>query len=124
MAKVRVWLSKDHPRLRGEKLLSIPMAISFMGSPPLTRGKDSQVPFLLHLCRITPAYAGKSSRDRALKRAHEDHPRLRGEKHFFFIFALPPVGSPPLTRGKVQRLLLLRLQARITPAYAGKSSTR
>ena len=72
-----------------------------------------------------------------------DHPRLRGEKSFKSESVLPVLGSPPLTRGKViypfchvngkgspplTRGKVWRGQkygatGRITPAYAGKSSS-
>ena len=49
----------DHPRLRGEKkLVPVEGAVN-TGSPPLTRGKVIDVDELLTLVRITPAYAGK-----------------------------------------------------------------
>ena len=74
--------------------------------------------------RITPAYAGKSSRDRALKRAHEDHPRLRGEKYDSSLKGPSNPGSPPLTRGKGVVKRFLGGGKRITPAYAGKRAKR
>ena len=51
--------------------------------------------------RITPAYAGKSSRLPFIPTSFQDHPRLCGEKHF------EPVSYC--------------CGIRITPAYAGKS---
>ena len=52
--------------------------------------------------------------------AVRDHPRLRGEKVSYSVYATLPMGSPPLTRGKVIRFILYGIQIRITPAYAGK----
>ena len=50
----------DHPRVRGEKFLSIFAELSILGSPPRARGK-----VLVHMIYgshsgITPACAGKS----------------------------------------------------------------
>ena len=70
--------------------------------------------------RITPAYAGKSSRKHGRLRNSGDHPRLRGEKPALSAkFGLYP-GSPPLTRGKGKNLEACEKRSRITPAYAGK----
>ena len=71
---------RDHPRLRGEKTLESKNNIDFMGSPPLTRGKALYGGSVSSKSRITPAYAGKSLGFFIAYRAHEDHPRLRGEK--------------------------------------------
>ena len=53
-------LVKDHPRLRGEKLPQNLRDPCFLGSPPLTRGKDKSIQRCVTKARITPAYAGKS----------------------------------------------------------------
>ena len=50
-----------------------------------------------------------------------DHPRLRGEKLGHDLAQLAPHGSPPLARGKAVTPFERRVQARITPACAGKS---
>ena len=52
--------NKDHPRLRGEKLLLYRSLGTPTGSPPLTRGKGFQQLLEEGGNRITPAYAGKS----------------------------------------------------------------
>ena len=52
----------DHPRLRGEKSSSVSSVGWKLGSPPLTRGKAWDGDYGLRNPRITPAYAGKSSR--------------------------------------------------------------
>ena len=92
---------RDHPRLRGEKVSDASALIMPKGSPPLTRGKvfyclDSAV-----IVGITPAYAGKSTRQTTINPIVEDHPRLRGEKYDSWEFEKDSEGSPPLTRGKV-----------------------
>ena len=73
--------------------------------------------------RITPAYAGK--RDNRYKHNHDpqDHPRLCGEKAVFILRHHDFLGSPPPMRGKVGIVFHLLPEPRITPAYAGKSSS-
>ena len=57
---IYVWfLSWDHPRLRGEKVDFVSNLIDFVGSPPLTRGKEQFTQQLKQFFGITPAYAGK-----------------------------------------------------------------
>ena len=68
------------------------------------RGKDYTNCIRYFCIGITPAYAGKSSHCTDTRLAHEDHPRLCGEKQ-------------SKRSGTTSR-------HRITPAYAGKSRTR
>ena len=91
------------------------------GSPPLTRGKGRSPLFSAASARITPAYAGKRWLDALPQELSEDHPRLRGEKHFTGLKIDIIPGSPPLTRGKVTQRRRINGKLRITPAYAGKS---
>ena len=70
---------------------------------------------------ITPACAGKMRRDRAHRCGRRDPPRLCGEKMFCRAASAAPIGSPPLTRGKVWRWRSSAPRPGITPAYAGKS---
>ena len=112
---------QDHPRLCGEKFL-IPSTIALkMGSPPPMRGKATLYIDQLATFRITPAYAGKSSRYGLFCAENKDHPRLCGEKRHFALLWLPVVGSPPPMRGKAKTGDCDRIEGRITPAYAGKS---
>ena len=71
---------------------------------------------------ITPAYAGKSTKQEKHRDKARDHPRVCGEKHKGGLPAAQKLGSPPRMRGKVVRLPLPAVGGRITPAYAGKSS--
>ena len=52
---------RDHPRLCGEKPVTVLIDFVLVGSPPPMRGKATPQPFQLISSRITPAYAGKSS---------------------------------------------------------------
>ena len=73
--------------------------------------------------RITPAYAGKRQLQSGLQKNTEDHPRLCGEKKNDDELIVSVKGSPPPMRGKVCAKILFRSAVRITPAYAGKSSS-
>ena len=70
----------DHPRLCGEKVSGGVTSVSPIGSPPPMRGKEQLVDLSGFEDRITPAYAGKSSRYRLISISSRDHPRLCGEK--------------------------------------------
>ena len=111
---------KDHPRTRGEKILNLSKDFQSRGSPPHTRGKVCPQSGSGHIVRITPAHAGKSSAIAFSNQGWEDHPRTRGEKTKTDMTGLSGVGSPPHTRGKVEKLSLPPEWRRITPAHAGK----
>ena len=92
-----------------------------LGSPPPMRGKALDKPFSKLRCRITPAYAGKSSAMSRIRSLYWDHPRLCGEKSTTDKLPRHCRGSPPPMRGKVWTRFELGKMAGITPAYAGKS---
>ena len=50
---------RDHPRLRGEKMLPM-IVLAVSGSSPLARGKAGRLSRRLYNLRIIPACAGKS----------------------------------------------------------------
>ena len=56
---VGIW---DHPRLCGEKCSNENRRKNMIGSPPPMRGKASKYKQFVKNKRITPAYAGKSSK--------------------------------------------------------------
>ena len=87
------------------------------------RGKAAKHSDPPHHKRITPAYAGKSYCPGSVRDELRDHPRLCGEKLLNRVFFLFRVGSPPPMRGKVDNVRKKAYNNRITPAYAGKSST-
>ncbi len=86
------------------------------------RGKDYQNLSDALENRITPAYAGKSLIPVFFGGRFEDHPRLCGEKHSTLVIRSRRLGSPPPMRGKDEFDMDEVDDARITPAYAGKSS--
>ena len=103
-ANIRECVTRDHPRIRGEKILHRFLCQLRLGSPPHTRGKESISSVLKSLSGITPAYAGKRVVSREAARLAGDHPRIRGEKSFDLIISADTLW--------------------ITPAYAGKSIQR
>ena len=74
--------------------------------------------------RITPACAGKSPRAGRSANPGEDHPRVCGEKEIKIQKERKKVGSPPRVRGKVPTSMSGKNCVRITPACAGKSTSR
>ena len=70
---------QDHPRLRGEHFDMKGFMITGWGSPPPTRGTREKAGFKHYFPRITPAYAGNTSKINGNLPLRRDHPRLRGE---------------------------------------------
>ena len=112
----------DHPRLCGEKYVTIISVKAQAGSPPPMRGKVPKNVYRARSTRITPAYAGKRSTSKPKRSPQQDHPRLCGEKPDWDGLDKTAQGSPPPMRGKDLLIGCVCLCLRITPAYAGKSS--
>ena len=113
---------RDHPRVCGEKGAPVPNVPVAAGSPPRMRGKVPRNLTDYQTRRITPAYAGKRRALLFQARQYGDHPRVCGEKWVILQKYLAGQGSPPRMRGKDQALKYAVKGARITPAYAGKST--
>ncbi len=114
-------VSRDHPRLCGEKISQFLEDRSKAGSPPPMRGKGTLPLLPSTVGGITPAYAGKSLISIQSLFLDEDHPRLCGEKILRNSPDVLTQGSPPPMRGKVAHRAKHHPAKRITPAYAGKS---
>ena len=133
------FLTRDHPRMRGEKFIcyggicmdkgSPPHArgkgdhrreSTRRGSPPRARGKESRIFDRDAAKRITPACAGKSPNLLYNRLFFQDHPRMRGEKNGASSNPASAGGSPPHARGKDIRVVLEFIAVGITPACAGK----
>ena len=112
---------QDHPRVCGEKSTSSGLYHVLLGSPPRVRGKAFGFPRLIPGLGITPACAGKSPFPGCGRWHPGDHPRVCEEKHLSGTTDNRPHGSPPRMRGKVCADVIVHIQPRITPAYAGKS---
>ena len=114
-------VSKDHPRVCGEKHTGYERNRNRIGSPPRVRGKDCDGGLCRRAVRITPACAGKSGVKGLLGINSPDHPRVCGEKRASWTSSRAAIGSPPRVRGKGRKTIPQRHSARITPACAGKS---
>ena len=117
----RTMLPRDHPRTRGEKSSIRATSVFGLGSPPHTRGKDLTNAWVSAIIRITPAHAGKRRAVDNYSGIEKDHPRTRGEKAVLSFPWMFLSGSPPHTRGKVERAIFKTPSHGITPAHAGKS---
>ena len=73
-------LSRDHPRICGEKIFAALSRMSCLGSPPHMRGKGVLIVGFRRSPGITPAYAGKRLHQTAPYELYQDHPRICGEK--------------------------------------------
>ena len=71
--------SADHPRMRGEDLMSTPATPFRRGSPPHARGRLVFSSALPCVRGITPACAGKTLTALSNRLGRGDHPRMRGE---------------------------------------------
>ena len=76
--------TRDHPRVCGEKIISMLKASFGAGSPPRMRGKVREIKTGKSRRGITPAYAGKRRRCCAFRWLPWDHPRVCGEKRFLY----------------------------------------
>ena len=118
--RIRFHREWDHPRVCGEKGLSMFWSLNHSGSPPRMRGKGNQhVNDELRL-RITPACAGKRNSWAVHWTIQRDHPRVCGEKFSSRSSADLRQGSPPRMRGKEIDVPDGINVPGITPAYAGK----
>ncbi len=108
----------------GEKFIRNAELPLYTGSPPRVRGKDTRHCDNRITNRITPACAGKSAELKWAIHRFWDHPRVCGEKESLSAPAPPQAGSPPRVRGKGFNGVERGLNARITPACAGKRRSR
>ena len=112
---------RSTPHMRGTVLLCvIPVGMPPHGSPPPVRGKAVNQIVEGATNGITPACAGKRAFTDEFTFFWKDHPRVCGEKVFWFHQLRSGRGSPPRVRGKAGRMFCHRRSDRITPACAGK----
>ena len=88
------------------------------------RGKQRFARFNLITPGITPADAGKTQFQSAERITHQDHPRGCGENENDGFILGKIIGSPPRMRGKHDTIVPAVRQYRITPADAGKTTSR
>ena len=91
----------DHPRGCGENAPFLRRTVRRPGSPPRMRGKPDDRTVIIG--------------------TNVDHPRGCGENLWATITPTALTGSPPRMRGKPHTAQTISVQARITPADAGKT---
>ena len=94
------------------------------GSPPPSRGAPHTVRQNPRYRGITPAFAGSTRWEKESTNLYEDHPRLRGEHKKRVSSRTRLTGSPPPSRGALIKIRVIRIDGRITPAFAGSTYSR
>ena len=92
------WVCRDHPRSCGKDILSRILFQPVSGSPPLVRERPASHFCSIHIQRITPARAGKTTTAGPLILTAGDHPRSCGKDLLVLSDNSAPSGSPPLVR--------------------------
>ena len=110
-----------HPRVGGEDLLVRSPWIAGVDSPPRGRGRPRVIRSNAMLCRLTPAWAGKTSASASPGSGSATHPRLGGEDARPRRWPRACTDSPPRGRGRPRLRRPLRGVRRLTPAWAGKT---
>ena len=119
--KARAFSSRDHPRMRGEHVVSDVLDAFDLGSSPHARG-TLVVLFLGDVSLgIIPACAGNTAFVMARKRLSRDHPRMRGEHPMRSVWLTSASGSSPHARGTPNRRTSDRVNMGIIPACAGNT---
>ena len=117
-------IARDHPRVCGEKDFVIYETPPVLGSPPRVRGEVTPSRVRNRCIRITPACAGRRSTWGPHRCSAGDHPRVCGEKLLFGCGKIDNDGSPPRVRGEVCLAVCRVVRDGITPACAGRRSSR
>ena len=115
------FLTRAHPRSRGENGISAATETTGPGSSPLTRGKRRLVRPGPRGQRLIPAHAGKTAPYGPATRRASAHPRSRGENMKGGRCVWRPTGSSPLTRGKLDSCMTVGISEGLIPAHAGKT---
>ena len=113
--------TQDHPRVCGKNEKGTTMLNKDLGSPPRMREKPPTFLHSIRICRITPAYAGKTERLKPKALLCWDHPRVCGKNGIGLFTSHNCPGSPPRMREKPYLDMQIRTLCRITPEYAGKT---
>ena len=114
----------DHPRIRGEHVMSTASPKTRGGSSPHTRGTPILLGRVGGRGGIIPAYAGNTFVAQPVQPDKRDHPRIRGEHLAVRLCLLWAWGSSPHTRGTPRTFVARRCRDRIIPAYAGNTNRR
>ena len=96
---LRVGVSGDHPRVRGEHSKNPSEGRRTGGSSPRARGAPCTFLYFGAMAGIIPACAGSTPCGSAPTRVSGDHPRVRGEHVETTTGMSPKMGSSPRARG-------------------------
>ena len=120
--EARVGENGDHPRLRGEHIISDFLTESSKGSSPPARGarKWGCQPFTP--TGIIPACAGSTQLLQSTDARYRDHPRLRGEHGEAVAEGWAVPGSSPPARGARGAAVPGQVAEGIIPACAGSTN--
>ena len=112
-----------HPRVGGENLFTASARDDPWGSSPRGRGKLDTGVQVTGAARLIPAWAGKTSACDAHRVCLAAHPRVGGENAAGSGAGALGLGSSPRGRGKHEAGDGQGLDARLIPAWAGKTRT-
>ena len=113
--------ARDHPRMRGEHDVAVPLSVMLPGSSPHARGAHARRHRAVLQPGIIPACAGSTWWSRRSPTRTADHPRMRGEHICDMTEGHQTVGSSPHARGALRDALLLTPRDGIIPACAGST---
>ena len=121
--KLIEWPKRDHPRVCGEHVSAISLAVRLTGSSPRMRGTLRLRCCPLPSIGIIPAYAGNTSSLISRPPLTRDHPRVCGEHTRKPSSTATPPGSSPRMRGTRSGVVWMLVCDGIIPAYAGNTRT-
>ncbi len=117
-----LWLTRAHPRSRGEHLRGHRVSGAQSGSSPLTRGALSNSGLGTRTVGLIPAHAGSTFAEPANNSPQSAHPRSRGEHTTFTWKHGRAGGSSPLTRGALSHWTVIKQDDGLIPAHAGSTA--
>ena len=117
----RICVMRDHPRMRGEHLGRMNVAMCGQGSSPHARGTLALRGGLRHLAGIIPACAGNTRFASLAYWVPRDHPRMRGEHVGLWCADDTIRGSSPHARGTLDVECGGQRLHGIIPACAGNT---
>ncbi len=110
-----------HPRVGGEDVTNNVPKVHEVDSPPRGRGRQRCRRRARRVRRLTPAWAGKTTRNAGVEGGVSTHPRVGGEDPSGIGGSRGHLDSPPRGRGRQPSRHRRRLGRRLTPAWAGKT---
>ena len=114
-------LRSVHPRMRGERALTIGGAVLAAGSSPHARGTRLRRDRAALVARFIPACAGNARRTACCPGSEPVHPRMRGERRAERGRTGSLGGSSPHARGTHDFRSGSRVSTRFIPACAGNA---